>query len=168
MKFFFRYLMTIMLAFSLAACSASSTPLLSTETPTEEGLALQTLDSFFDSLHNGKYAEAALLYGGSYEGLIEWNPMIEPNDFSALLDNACTINGLQCLQMKSAILDKKVSDTEFVFKVEFSNADGTTFTRGPCCGGNETDSPSVSMFYFTVKNNDNNNYSVMELPPYVP
>ena len=62
------------------------------------------------------------------------NPNIDPNDHTALFQNACTLNGMQCLQVKSASLDKKVSDTEIVSKIDFLNEDGTIFELEPCCG----------------------------------
>lgn len=130
--------------------------------------AQHVLVDFLQSLYEGKYEKAARLYGGTYEGMIDNNPGLDPNDHIALLKNACTINGVKCLPVKSVILDEKVSNAEFTFKVEFLNADGTLFVRGPCCGGSETDFPPESVFYFTVMKLDKDRFIVLDMPPYVP
>ena len=168
MKVLSRCLLIIGLVFSLVACTAKSTSLPTTETLTDDQFALHVLVDFLENLHTGKYDEAARLYGGTYEIMIDHNPSINPNEHSALLQNACTINGAQCLEVKSAGLDKKVSNTEFVFKVEFLNADGTPFVLGPCCGGNETDFPPQSVFYFSVVKVDKDKFIVMDMPPSAP
>jgi hypothetical protein len=157
----------IALVFFLASCAIQPGELISTETLSDDQLALNVLVDFLASLHGGNYDKAAQLYGGIYETMIDQNPSIDPTDHIALLRNACMINGTQCLQVKSAGLDKKGSNTEFVFKVDFLNADGTLFVLGPCCGGSETDFPPKSVFYFTVvKIKDK--YIVMDMPPYMP
>lgn len=130
--------------------------------------AQHVLVDFLQSLHDGNYDKAAELYGGTYEGMIDSNPGLDPNDHVALLRNVCTINGVKCLPVKSAILDEKVSNTEFTFKVEFLNTDGTLFVRGPCCGGSEADFTPESMFFFRVVKLDKDKFNVMDLPPYVP
>jgi hypothetical protein len=119
------------------------------------------LIDFLEGLHKGEYEKAAPLYRGTYETMIDHNPSMNPDDHVALLQTACTINGAQCLQVKSASLDRQVSSTEFIFKVEFLNADGTLFVLGPCCGGNETDFPPQSVFYLTVAKIDKDKYVVM-------
>jgi len=121
-----------------------------------------------ENLNNGNYAEAARIYGGTYETMIDHNPGVNPNDLSALLQNACTLNGMQCLRVKSVKLNKKVSDTEFVFQVDFLKDDGIPFELDPCCGGDERNFLPQSMFYFTVLKVGNGQFSVMDTPPYVP
>lgn len=160
--------LAITLAFFLASCSPQPGTLPATESPPDEQRALEVLEEFLQSLYAGEYDQAAQLYAGTYETMRDHNPILNPEDHVALLENACTINGAQCLQVKSAVLDRKVSDTEFVFRVEFLNADGTLFVLGPCCGGNETDTPSQSEFYLTVVKTDQDNYVVMDMPPYAP
>jgi hypothetical protein len=86
-------------------------------------LAEQALLHFFEDLHAGRYAEAAELYGGSYEVPIDHNPPVDPNDHAALWRNACTINGGQCLLIRSVILRTSVS--EFSYRV--ITADGGRF-----------------------------------------
>ena len=130
--------------------------------------AQQSLVAFLEDLHTGRYDEAAQLYGGNYEIMIYHNPKHDPNDHSGLLRNACTINGTACLELKSIALVGEGSANVFEFKVEFMDDDGTLFVLGPCCGGNETDTPSQSVFTFTVLKNNDGNFVVMEMPPYVP
>lgn len=168
MKNFIYSFLTITLVFFLVSCTTQPSELPSTETLSDDQLALHVLVDFLESLHDGKYDEAAQLHGGTYEFMIDHNPGIDPNDHTALLQNACTINGAQCLQVKTAGLDKKVTNKEFVFKVDLLNADGTLFVLGPCCGGNETEFPPQSIFYFTVVKVDKDKFIVMNMPPYAP
>lgn len=133
-----------------------------------EQLALQALAAFLDHLHNGRYEEAAQLYGGTYEIMTDHNPSIDPSNHAALMKNACMINGVECLEVYTAGPDRKISASEYNFKVEFMNADGTLFVRGPCCGGNETDFPPQSTFIFTVIKDSEGKFLVMNMPPYMP
>jgi hypothetical protein len=123
---------------------------------------------FLENLHNRRYDEAAQLYGGTYEIMTDHNPSIDPSNHAVLLQNACTINGAQCLEIKSVVLDKEVTPTEFDFIVDFLNEDGTLFVQGPCCGGNETDSPPQSIFTFTVSKDSRGKFLVTDMPPYTP
>jgi hypothetical protein len=74
--------------------------------------ALHVLVDFLGNLHNGNYEKAAQLYGRTYVFMIDNNPSINPNDHAALLQNACAINGAQCLRVKSAGLDRKNSEQD--------------------------------------------------------
>jgi len=149
----------------IAACTPANT----TETPSE-GLekARNVLTSFFELLNQREYERAAVLYGGDYQGLREWNPLLDPQAHAALLQNACEINGLQCLQVKRFVDETVVSLAEYHFTVEFMNQDGSLFVRGPCCGGNATDFPPESQFGYTVIRNCAGEFLVVELPVYVP
>jgi DNA-binding CsgD family transcriptional regulator len=152
--------------------------LLSTEQISEyisdEPIALGILVDFLTYLYKGEYEKAASLYGGSYETMIDHNPDIDPNDHSTLLHNACLINGAQCLEVLSAGPAtagpiESINMSEFKFQVEFANPDGSLFVLGPCCGGNETDFPSQSIFYFTVNLVESSpEFKVMDMPPYAP
>jgi hypothetical protein len=150
------------------SCTATTPTPTATETLSDDQRALHVLVAFLESLHVGKYEEAARLSGGTYEAMIDHNPSIDPNDHVALLRNACTINGTECLEMKNAGLDRAISPTEFVFKVDFLNADGSLFVRGPCCGGSETDFPPESVFLYKVVKTSDGRFLVMDMPPYVP
>lgn len=155
--------------FILVLCSCNSIQATSyMETSNDKQLALEVLTDFLQYLHNGNYEKAAQLYGGTYETMIDHNPSVDPNEHATLLKNACTINGMQCLQVKSVSLYKKLSTTEFVFSVDFLNADDTLFFLGPCCGDNATDFSPRSVFNFTVIKVAKNRFFVMDMPPYVP
>ena len=156
------FLLIVTLILALMSCTPRS------GRPSDEQLALDILVNFLESLHNGEYDKAARLYGGTYKTMIDHNPDVNSRDHAVLLRRACSINGMQCLQVKSVSLDKKVSDTEFVFKVDFLNEDGTLFLLGSCCGGDEADLLPQSVFYFTVRKVDKDDFNVMDIPPYGP
>lgn len=131
-------------------------------------LALQTLYDFFNHLQAGRYAEASFLYGGTYNVMRDHNPQVDPDDFTMLFHNACTINGAMCLKIRSAKLWLKPSATEFRFTVEFENPDGSLFVLGPCCGDTNPTQPQQKEFIYTVKYDDAGKYVVMEMPVYLP
>jgi hypothetical protein len=158
---------SILLLF-LASCVPQSSRLAATGKINDEERAQQALMDFLGNLHNGKYAEAARYYGGSYETMIDHNPDIDPNDHAALMRNACTINGMQCLQAKIIGLEDKVPGEKYVFMIEFLKEDGTPFMLGPCCGGEESNFPPQSVFHFSVMEVDQNKSVVMDMPPYIP
>jgi hypothetical protein len=152
----------------LTSCIDGQTRPTKTPEVNDEQSAQQVLLNFLENMHSGRYQEAVELYGGSYQALIENNTNISPNDFAKLLETACRINGFQCLEVHTAKLEQEISATEFSFRVEFLNEDGTLFIRGPCCGGNATDFPPESSFSFMVTQDEGGNFKVMDLPPYVP
>ncbi len=155
--------------FLLAACAAQPETAQPSEAAADQDQAAQeVLASYLDALHNGRYEEAAGLYGGSYEVLLGYNPDIDPNDKPALLEAACTINGFVCLEVKSIEPADPVSESEFAYNVQFANADGSLFELGPCCGADETSTPPTLVFSFTVKQLEDGGYMVMDLPPYTP
>jgi len=168
MKNILYFSLNLVLAVVLLGCGPRQGEMPSVEAKSDEEQARQVLVSFLASLHDGQYDQAALLYGGTYETMIANNPEIAPDDYTGLLRNACAVNGIQCLRVKSAQLDRQVSEKEFVFKVEFLNADGTLFVLGPCCGADEINSPPQSVFYLTVLKVEPDRFAVMDMPPYVP
>jgi hypothetical protein len=129
--------------------------------------ARQALVTFFESLSTGRYAEAAEYYGGDYEVLTYYNPSLDPDDHVALWENACTINGAQCLPVRSATLKEQTGD-EYIFLVEFSNPGGSLFVLGPCCGATETEMPPISQFDYRVKKTSDGKFVVLDIPVYVP
>ena len=135
---------------------------------TDDNLAYATLLQFFDHLHAGRYEEAVTLYDGDYQLLIDQNPEIDPADHTALLKNACTTNGFQCLQIKLAGIERKPSPNEYVFAVQFQNDDGSLFVLGPCCGASETEQPPVSFFEIRVLKVAEGEFRVLDMPPYMP
>jgi hypothetical protein len=134
----------------------------------ETELAVQALTAYFSHLHAGEYGQAAGLYGGTYDVMIDHNPEIDPDDHAALFRNACTINGAQCLEIKSVVLDEQPSSAEFRFAVQFKNDDGSLFELGPCCGETEIDQPPQSVFIYTVVKSTADDYVVLEMPVYIP
>ena len=124
------------------------------------GLALVVASSFA--------AQAADLYGGSYDVMQDHNPDFDPDDHAALLRNACTINGAQCLEIRGATLKGQPSPTEYQFGVEFSNDDGSLFTPGPCFGDKNSDRPHQKEFIYTVRLECTGKYLTLEMPIYLP
>lgn len=162
------YISSLVIFILFTACSNNQSDGTNTKEGTDEYTAEQVLRDFLKDMHSGMYQEAVKLYGGSYQALIENNTNVSPTDYAKLLETACRINGYQCLDVRNAKLEKEISATEFSFRVEFLNEDGTLFVRGPCCGGNATDFPPESSFSFSVKKDKGGNFTVMDLPPYVP
>ena len=158
----------LLLIIFLAGCSTQpiNTP-EPTSLPSTAGEAQQTLIKFFSLLNAKKYAEADVLYGGSFEQLQVFNPDADPSNHAALWAGACEMSGLQCLTIRTATFKNLQGDT-YVFQVEFNNPDGSLFVLGPCCGANETEMPPVSQFEYKVTRNASGQFVVMDLPPYVP
>jgi hypothetical protein len=165
-------IVSLILSLLLAACGRAAPAITPSATggltaDPEQEQAYRTLIAFFDRLHAGDYEQAAELYGGSYETLMYWNPMIPPDDHLALWKNGCEINGLVCLKVQDAILEEGAAPGEFRFILEFENEDGTRFTLGPCCGASETEMPPKWQFPYTVKR-VGDQFQVMDLPVYMP
>jgi hypothetical protein len=152
----------------LVSCTATTTQSPTNGQADDYRIAQEALAAFLTDLNEGRYEGAARLYGGSYDTMITQNPDIDSANHPALLQNACKINGYQCLEVKRIELDQVVSPTEYTFSVEFMNDDGTLFILGPCCGGNETDSPPKSSFVFKVIKDKQDNFMVIDMPPYMP
>lgn len=114
------------------------------------------LRAYFGALYAGRYADAARLYGGSYDILVGWNPDVPARDHIALLRNGCEQNGLQCLRLKRIVAEKAVSADEFQFTVEFLADSGKLFVL----------LGKTSRFTFTVKH-ASGSYLVQDLPVYM-
>jgi hypothetical protein len=150
-------------------CFNSEEQRFSEHSANDTELAQGVLIEFFEHLNNGDYLSASALYGGSYEVLAEYNPELDPQDSVALFRSACTINGFQCLQVRSVALQERVAHAgEYRFVVEFLAPDGGHFVLDPCCGAIETDIRPRSQFVFTVAQNAEGTYQVQDLPVYVP
>src|SRR6185503_2826684 len=126
--------------------------------------ARQVLEDYLMALNSGDYVQAAKLYSGDISLLHSWNPEVG-DDLPALLERACTQNGLQCLVPRLITYRAPDSDGGYNFYVEFNNHDQTLFQLGPCCG--ETNGRPVSMFPFLVEKSASS-LLVTDLPPYVP
>ena len=134
----------------------------------EQAVARQTMANYFRALHDGAYALAVDLYGGSYEVMIDHNPGLDPADLPALFEAACTVNGAVCLETASIqpLAVKESVTGEYAFKITFQNQDGSLFVLGPCCGAPEGETHSE--FTFHVRKTSENHFQVMDLPVYQP
>lgn len=158
----------MMAAFLVAACAALPATTTLAPSPDDEAGAQRALSDFFRLLNEGRYNEAALLYGGSYESMRDHNPSLPPTDFAALMRNACEHNGVHCSLSKSITLIQITGQQEFLFDVEFRTPDGSLFVRGPCCGASPTDQPPQSVFPYRVIRSPVGRFLVTQMPPYVP
>jgi len=135
---------------------------------TPEQAALQALEDYFAALNARHYDQAARLYGGSYEVLIDNNLELAKTDFLGLFKAACELNGFQCsLRLGQVVRKEQISASGYLFTVELKLPDGGKFELGPCCGANPTDRPPVTQFQFTVKKVEGL-FLVLDLPVYVP
>lgn len=134
----------------------------------ETDQARQALMDFFSHLEQGDYAAAREWYGGGYEILVGYNPSLAPDDHTSLWRNACSLNGFQCIVVRTAAFNELTGQGEYIFTVEFNNPDGTLFVLGPCCGATETEMPPVSQFEYRVAKNSDGDFVVLDLPVYVP
>jgi hypothetical protein len=157
MKIFANSLLLIVLV--LGACASAAD---------ESEQARQALVRYFDSLNRANYEATIDLYGGSYEGMIDSNPSVAPDDRLTLWENACTINGNECDLLVRTVTFQERKGDEYSFLVEFNDPDGTMFILGPCCGGSATDFPPVSEFEYRVKKLSNGKFVVLDMPVYVP
>jgi len=132
--------------------------------PPEKEEAEQVLRQYLTALNDGDFILGAKLYGGETDLLQVWNPDIE-KDLPALLERACTRNGLVCMNPLSITYWGINAEGDYQFLVEFSNPDGSLFVQGPCCG--EENGATITSFLFRVART-NNGYAVLDLPPYVP
>ena len=152
MKRFAWFFMVALAIFLLSACAKGASD--------SEG-AKQNLIAFFDFLNRGQYDEAAELYGGGYEILVEFNPALDPENCPALLKNGCEINGLQCLTVLTAEFKEKNSKGEYIFLVQFKDADGNLFVQ------QTPNAPPVFIFVYSVMKGEDGTIRVLDLPPYV-
>jgi hypothetical protein len=135
----------LVFSFALVACSAI---------PNREEVNLQTardaLESFFSLLSYGAYEQAAFLYGGGYEELRSLNPTIATDNYISLWEDACTINGFQCLEIKQVLKEYQDDQGVFHFLVQFKQRNGDLLKVGPCCGADAAQVPSLSQFEYRV------------------
>lgn len=129
--------------------------------PDDPEQAEQALIAFFDFLNQGQYDEAAELYGGGYEILVEFNPALDPADRPALLKNGCEVNGLQCLTVLTADFKGTTSEGAYLFLVQFKNADGELFVQ------QTPNAPPAFTFEYRVQKTSDGKFVVLDLPVYV-
>ncbi len=134
-------------------------------TPLEK--ARVTLTAYLDALNQGAYERAAEDFGGDPDLLAAYNPDRDQKDITKLLEAACELNGFQCLPLRSILKEEALSDTEFLFTVQFVNENGEIFEIGACCGEDPENVVPVSEFDFLVEL-QGEDYRVVSLPPYIP
>ncbi len=120
----------------------------------------QALHDYLTALNTGDYILAAKLYGGDTSILQTWNPDIL-NDLPALLERACTQNGLNCLAPRSVHYRGPDASGASQFLVEFNNLDGTLFSVS------ENEGSLTRSFRFRVLANAGG-FVVLDLPPLSP
>jgi len=126
---------------------------------TERDTAQSALQSYFSLLSDHRFEEAASYYGGSYEALT--HDKSESNyDHAALLKDACTRNGYQCLPIRSIKAARQIDSNTFEFSVEFTSQNGGLLSRDNS-GALQYDFP------FTVVRSSGR-YLVQELPIQLP
>ncbi len=145
--------------------------------PDPAPLASAVLEDYLNSLAFGgsglghyTYEQAAELYGGSYQELIELNPEIDPGDHAALLQNACEVNGLQCLRVHEVVSSRTLLGADGSYDihltVQLEDPSGEVFYTGLCCGSG--DAPQQMEFDFKVRRSADGTFQVLDLPPYLP
>ena len=150
----------LLIVFLFTSCfTACTTP--------KETLAQQALMDFFSNLAQGDFVSAQELYGGSYEILVEMNPDLNPDDHETLLQNACQINGFQCIDARIVTFNELTSKGEYIFTIEFEKPDGSLFVLEACCGETPTTPPQFQFEYRVVESGDGT-FHVLELPVYIP
>ena len=151
--------LTFVVAMLTAGCAA---PLASSASEAAE----ITLRSYFAALHEGRYEEAVLLFGGAYDQLEANNPDLDPADRAGLLERWCRQNGGVCLPVQAVVAVTPSSEGAFSFVVRFANEDGSTLEIGPCCGEEDT-GQRTREFAYTARPAAKG-FVILELPPYVP
>jgi hypothetical protein len=127
--------------------------------------ARQVLLAYFGALRAGRYAEAARLYGGSYEALVDMNPEIDPQSHAALLEAACTVNGFMCQLEPATLVQVGLAGEDIEYAVELQNADGSPFELE--CPPDVPECATRTEWTYTVRTLDSQ-YFVLELPVHVP
>ena len=155
-----RNVLLTLLVFMVALGEAGCIP------QTDGEKAQDVLTRYFALLHQGKYTEAVELYGGEYDMLAESNPTVPPNEHAKLLELGCTINGLQCLPLKTIGSREDSAPDLFEFIVQFEDPDGGVFVQ-ESLDASATGPRFESDFKFTVFKREGN-FLVRELPVYSP
>lgn len=152
------FLAAIVVLSSLAGCDSSRTPAPqpSSGATSDVERAREALLQFFSLLHLARYSEAAAYYGGDYSVLRDWNPDVPEGDYAKLFENACTVNGLQCLEIRTASPGAELKPGVYQYSVDFTTPDGSVFVYG-----------AERQFTYTVLKADGR-FLVQELPVYVP
>ncbi len=87
----------------------------------------QLIADYLEHLAMGRYAEAAMIFGGPYDFLRSANPDVSRNDSAQLLKRACTTNGFVCLPLLRIVGEQRLDAEQIRFDVELRDANGTRF-----------------------------------------
>ncbi len=110
---------------TVAATATPEAPAGLVADPEDE--AAVALEQFLIAMHEGRYADAAALYGGDYGMLQAYNPYVPIEDHVGLLRQACEVNGFMCLAPAS--ITRNSSDaTVIYYDVTFFAPDGSIFS----------------------------------------
>lgn len=163
------WLMILLIAVCLAFTGCGIWPWDSGElNRTDAELAQKALADFFWHLSQGKYQEAADLYGGSYDILASYNPDLDPEDYPALWERACEINGFQCLQVEEILVVEEIPPSEFQLTASFRTSAGEVLQLDACCGEDPDGQPPQTQFTFWVHKSSAGDFLVLDLPVYMP
>lgn len=123
--------------------------------------AQAAVKGYLNALAEGRYDDAAALYGGSVEELHSWVPDTPADDVAAMLEQSCTNLVFQCLPVRAVDKGSAISAADWTFHVQFNNREGKVFSlQLPF-------SKPVSKFSFNVRK-DGKRFAVTSLPLYVP
>lgn len=108
----------------VVASPVAQTPAGPVADPEDE--AAVALEQFLSAMHEGRYEDAAALYGGDYGILQVYNPTVPADDYAGLLRQACEVNGFKC--MAPASITRNTSDANAIYyDVTFFAPDGSIF-----------------------------------------
>ncbi len=79
---------------------------------------------------------------------------IPEENLSELLKITCA-RQRRCMPIREIIQASQISDTEFIFVIQFALEDGSLYFLDPCCGANATDQPPISEFEYKVIKKEN-------------
>jgi hypothetical protein len=131
--------------------------------------AYAVLQAYFKALNEGDYTQAAMMYGGEFDILREYNPEIDPENHAELFEAACGLNGFLCdLRFKNLVQAVYVSDETYKFLIELQTKNGLLFELGPCTENAPLEECLlVTQFEYTVQLTENQ-FRVTNLPVYMP
>ncbi len=132
--------------------------------------AREALSVYFDLLSRQQYHLAMAYHGSGYQGLQDWNPDVNPEDYQGLLKRGCEISW-QCLKIKYFLSEQKVSDFEFKFIVQFEKPGWSQGHRDVFEKPNFQDLDNQKLgktnFEYVVRKIDNK-FVVITSPVYIP
>ncbi len=115
---------------------------------TDLAAARQAMLSFFSALADKRYADAAPLYGGSYEAAMAQDASISPDRPAQAWEMICTSEF--CLPVSDIVDSRALSPDEYEFLVGFAGLNGVRFDYSICCGYFGPP-PVTSFFVYSVK-----------------